>query len=82
MLIASYLEKRKQVVRIREEISSEKEVNYGVPRGTILGPILLIIFINNILTASSVGEILSFADDTVVLYTTNTWSELKKNNAD
>ena len=41
-LINSYLSNRKQIVKLEDKKSTEKEILTGVPQGTILGPLLFI----------------------------------------
>jgi len=50
--------------------SSQCQVTYGIPRGTVLGPVLFLIYINNIV-ASIKSEIRLFADD-ILIYKTIT----------
>lgn len=76
-LMRSYLSDRVQYVQIDEKASHPMKISYGVPQGTVLGPVLFIIYINNLLNLESTGKILSFADDTAIFYSANTWSELK-----
>ena len=48
--IRSFLADRKQRVRINECVSDWRTVNDGIPQGTVLGPILLLVMINDLLT--------------------------------
>ena len=61
----SYLSKRSQRVIINDVLSEPHDINAGVPQGSILGPILFLLFINDILTQCSIEM---YADDTL-LYT-------------
>ena len=61
----SYLKGRKQRVVINGQQSSLLEVSAGVPQGSILGPLLFLIYINDIVTNVS-SDIFMFADDTIL----------------
>ena len=65
-LFSSYLTNRKQVVVVDGVKSSVKDVKAGVPQGSRLGPLLFIIYINDI-SKDLESEILIFADDTTLL---------------
>ena len=60
-MFASYLAYRKQYVQIGKTKSDVEFVNCGVPQGSILGPLLYLIYVNDI-SKSTHAQILSFAD--------------------
>ena len=63
--IESYLTNRIQYVNIDSHTSSCLPVRCGDPQGSILGPLLFLMYINDI-SASTTENILSFADDTTI----------------
>lgn len=65
-ILRSYLQNRKQKVYVNGNFSSQGNIKYGVPQGSILGPLLFLLFINDLplnVTSSDVNCDL-FADDT------------------
>lgn len=74
ILLENYLTERKQIVKINNILSQECTVETGVPQGTILGPLLFIIYINDIFEFQNKKTlILSFADDTVIVCQDEDW---------
>eukprot|EP00794_Sanderia_malayensis_P000906 gene906-209_t len=65
-LIESYLKDRCQYVEINGKKSKLKLVEVGVPQGSLLGPRLFAIYVNDLPTAAKIGEIHMYADDTTV----------------
>ena len=49
----------------------------GVPQGTIVGPFLFLLYINNLLLDIPEDEIVSYADDTAVVTSVKTWKEVE-----
>lgn len=64
--VQSYIGQRKQFVQIGDKKSTLRNITCGVPQGSILGPKLFIIYINDISNASRILKNVIFADDTNV----------------
>ena len=65
-LFKSYLTSRKQYVEIDGKRSSSTNIKTGVPQGSILGPLLFIIYINDLPMSSQLFEFIIYADDTTL----------------
>ena len=65
-LIKSYLSNRQQRVKINSSYSDWKEIKIGVPQGSVLGPLLFNVFVNDIFWFAHRTKICNYADDTTI----------------
>ncbi len=77
--VTAYLTNRKQYVKIDEICSEMSTLNTGLPQRSIHGPLLFIIYINNIAEANKIFDFIIYADDTTL--STTLGIVLKNNNA-
>ena len=63
-----YLTDRKQYVNINGQESSLKLISCGVPQGSLLGPLLFILYINDLQNSSQILSFICFADDTNLFF--------------
>ena len=66
--IKSFLADRCQFVLINGAKSYKVDVTSGVPQGSVLGPLLFILFINDLVSEISTSNIYTFADDTKIVH--------------
>ena len=74
----SYLSERKQYVSVNGSNSSHLNVTCGVPQGSVLGPLLFLIYINDLPQSSSKLKFYLFADDTNIYYEAENLNQLQR----
>ena len=63
---SSYLSNRTQLTSVYGETSDSQHISHGVPQGSVLGPLLFLIFINDIPKCSNLFKFTLFADDSTL----------------
>ena len=66
LMLRTYLSNRHQYVEYNDSKSQTKSISIGVPQGSILGPLLFLIYINDLPRVSRVFSMLMYADDTTL----------------
>ena len=72
----SYLSNRRQFVSIEDKISNTNGIRYGVPQGSVLGPLLFILYINDLPNISDKVRFILYADDANIVITAETEAEI------
>lgn len=78
-LLKSYLENRKQRVKIDDVRSQWTEVSMGVPQGSILGPTIFNVFLNDLFIVMDGTDIYNYADDNTISFSGTSVEEVIEN---
>ena len=82
-LFRSYLSNRSQFVYVANSKSQLKSINHGVPQGSVLGPLLFLLYINDLHQCIKKSETYHFADDTHLLnFSKTVWNLCGRVNSD
>ena len=74
-LIKNYLLNRKQITKFNNVKSDFKNIKFGVPQGSVFGPLTFLLYVNDIVNSAFEGETVIFADDTNIFVTGNNEEE-------
>ena len=75
-LLESYLTNRSQYVHLNSINSSFRNISCGVPQGSVLGPLLFLLFINDMPLISSLVSYILYADDTTGIFSSPSLDDL------
>ena len=76
-LLMSFIRERKYFVNINGINSKIRNVNIGVPQGSTLGPLLFLLYVNDMINCSPILHFTQFADDTTLCYSCDKIQDLQ-----
>ena len=77
-LFKSYLTDRKQYVYLNGYASALKEISCGIPQESVLGPLLFLIYVDDLPNISEIFKFYLFADDTNIYYEADNLKKLER----
>lgn len=77
-MFESYLSNRRQTIQTENICSLEEYIKSGVPQGSILGPILFLIYVNDMFDCPLNGTLQMYADDAAIIYGEDNFQTMKE----
>ena len=74
----SFLTNRNQFTTIKSSSSELGQITHGIPQGSVLGPLLFLLYINDLHRSILHSNVYHFADDTNILYTDKSPKKLNR----
>lgn len=75
--LVSWLTKREYYVKMQNSLSKKYEISLGTPQGSVLGPLIFLIYVNELPNFISYGKVIMYADDTSIVISAKTQIELE-----
>ena len=81
-MIKSYLQNRSQLVQINSTMSTTTSINIGIPQGSVLGTLFFKIYVKDIKNCTNKFDIVSYADETTLISTTDSFTSPNTNTSE
>ena len=75
--IMNFVRERKYFVNVNGNNSEIRTVNIGIPQGSTLGPLLFLLYVNDMENSSTLLQFVQFADDTTIMFSCDSFDQLQ-----